>query len=145
MKKKRRFKGGEIPTSSMADIAFLLLIFFLVTTTIDTDKGLGIVLPKGEKKNNMRVLSALLEKPSRGVMQTAPKRLKGYQDREAPKDFSAKKFINELQSTLRETKGNILDYKLATQEKILSLSPRQYKEVIMEITPKLNRGGLMTR
>ena len=43
--KKRRFKGGEIPTSSMADIAFLLLIFFLVTTTIDTDKGLGIVLP----------------------------------------------------------------------------------------------------
>ena len=45
MKKIRRFKGGEIPTSSMADIAFLLLIFFLVTTTIDTDKGLGIVLP----------------------------------------------------------------------------------------------------
>ncbi|MFC1549815.1 ExbD/TolR family protein [Candidatus Neomarinimicrobiota bacterium] len=44
-KKKRRFKGGEIPTSSMADIAFLLLIFFLVTTTIDIDKGLGIVLP----------------------------------------------------------------------------------------------------
>ena len=43
--KKRRFKGGEIPTSSMADIAFLVLIFFLVTTTIDTDKGLGIVLP----------------------------------------------------------------------------------------------------
>ena len=35
--KKRRFKGGEIPTSSMADIAFLLLIFFLVTTTIDMD------------------------------------------------------------------------------------------------------------
>ena len=45
MKNKRRFKSGEIPTSSMADIAFLLLIFFLVTTTIDTDKGLGIVLP----------------------------------------------------------------------------------------------------
>jgi len=42
---KRRLKGGEIPTSSMADIAFLLLIFFLVTTTIDMDKGLGIVLP----------------------------------------------------------------------------------------------------
>ena len=49
-KKKRRFKGGDIPTSSMADIAFLLLIFFLVTTTIDMDKGLGIVLPaEGEE------------------------------------------------------------------------------------------------
>jgi biopolymer transport protein ExbD len=45
MIRNRRFKGGEIPTGSMADIAFLLLVFFLVTTTIDTDKGLGIVLP----------------------------------------------------------------------------------------------------
>ena len=45
MARKRKFKSSEIPTSSMADIAFLLLIFFLVTTTIDTDKGLGIVLP----------------------------------------------------------------------------------------------------
>lgn len=42
---RRRSKGGQIPTSSMADIAFLLLIFFLVTTTIDMDKGLGIILP----------------------------------------------------------------------------------------------------
>ena len=45
MARKRKFKSSEIPTSSMADIAFLLLIFFLVTTTIDTDKGLGLVLP----------------------------------------------------------------------------------------------------
>jgi len=60
--KKRRFKGGNIPTSSMADIAFLLLIFFLVTTTIDMDKGLGMVLPaEGEeieisKKNILNCL-----------------------------------------------------------------------------------------
>jgi biopolymer transport protein ExbD len=35
----------EIPTSSMADIAFLLLIFFLVTTTINVDTGIGMNLP----------------------------------------------------------------------------------------------------
>lgn len=46
----RKKKKADIPTGSLADIAFLLLIFFLVTTTIDTDKGLQLVLPdKGEE------------------------------------------------------------------------------------------------
>ena len=37
--------SDSIPTSSMADIAFLLLIFFLVTTVFPKDKGLALVLP----------------------------------------------------------------------------------------------------
>jgi len=45
MLEKERKRSAEIPTASMADIAFLLLIFFLVVTTIDVDKGLGITLP----------------------------------------------------------------------------------------------------
>ena len=41
----------EIPTASMADIAFLLIIFFLVTTTMSQDKGLSLQLPPvGETK-----------------------------------------------------------------------------------------------
>jgi len=38
--------SGSIPTSSTADIAFLLLIFFLVTTVFPKDAGLALVLPK---------------------------------------------------------------------------------------------------
>jgi biopolymer transport protein ExbD len=42
---KSREKSTEIPTASLSDIVFLLLVFFLVTTSIDTEKGLDLVLP----------------------------------------------------------------------------------------------------
>ena len=38
-------KTPDINASSQADIAFLLLVFFLVATTMNTDKGISRVLP----------------------------------------------------------------------------------------------------
>jgi len=47
MKKSR--KKPPLQVGSMADIAFLLLIFFLVTATVQTEAGLNITLPRYEE------------------------------------------------------------------------------------------------
>ena len=39
---------AKVPTSSMADIAFLLLIFFMVTTIFKMEEGLPVTLPRAE-------------------------------------------------------------------------------------------------
>ncbi len=44
--KKKGIREAEIPTASQADLAFLLLLFFLVSTVIDVDTGLGLTLPE---------------------------------------------------------------------------------------------------
>jgi biopolymer transport protein ExbD len=40
--------GSRVPTTSMADIAFLLLIFFMVTTIFKLEQGLPVTLPRAE-------------------------------------------------------------------------------------------------
>jgi len=50
----------EIPTASMADIAFLLIVFFLVTTSMNQDKGLSLQLPpmgEGQEVRRQNILN----------------------------------------------------------------------------------------
>ncbi len=61
--RERKARVGAIPEGGMADIAFLLLVFFLVTTTIDMDKGLGIILPAEGQEieiNKKNILNCLI-------------------------------------------------------------------------------------
>lgn len=46
MKIKRKKESPEIPTSSMADIAFLLIVFFMVTSVFSVTRGLEFQLPR---------------------------------------------------------------------------------------------------
>jgi biopolymer transport protein ExbD len=52
---RKRKAEVEIPTASMSDISFLLLVFFLSTTTFDIKKGLGLVLPAASNEEAQKV------------------------------------------------------------------------------------------
>lgn len=47
--KEKKHRSGEIPTGSFSDIAFLLIIYFLVATTLVKVKTITADLPSGEK------------------------------------------------------------------------------------------------
>jgi biopolymer transport protein ExbD len=47
--KKKAKASTEIPNASMSDIAFLLLIFFMVSTVFVKERGLKIIMPQAEE------------------------------------------------------------------------------------------------
>ena len=53
--RRRSRVSDQIPTASMADIAFLLLIFFLVTTTFTDEIGLQVTLPEQGPQSEQEV------------------------------------------------------------------------------------------
>ncbi len=60
--RRSRRNSAEVNAGSMADIAFLLLIFFLVTTTIVIDQGIAVKLPPWSDEDPM-----MTKIPSRNI------------------------------------------------------------------------------
>ncbi len=52
--RRSRFKV-EIPTASTSDIAFLLILFFMVSTVFRTEQGIHINLPKAKSTERIRL------------------------------------------------------------------------------------------
>jgi biopolymer transport protein ExbD len=51
-RKKKKHRDGEIPVGSFSDIAFLLIVYFLVATTLVKVKGVSVDMPSGEESSN---------------------------------------------------------------------------------------------
>ena len=54
-KQEKQHRTGEIPTGSFSDIAFLLIIYFLVATTLVKVKSITADLPTGEKQAEAQI------------------------------------------------------------------------------------------
>ncbi len=83
--KKRRRKNNGVNAGSMADIAFLLLIFFLVATTIAQEKGLKVILPpyyEGEpgKASDRNVLSIRINADNKVMVEGQESRVEDLSD-----------------------------------------------------------------
>lgn len=70
---KRQVPG--VNTASTADISFMLLIFFLVTTSMDVDKGLFRLLPSPEPQKQLKTETIVDKKTLMALHVTADHRL----------------------------------------------------------------------
>ncbi|MCK4578509.1 MAG: biopolymer transporter ExbD [Candidatus Marinimicrobia bacterium] len=121
MLKRQKAKLKEIPSSSMADIAFLLLVFFLVTTTISMDKGIGLVLPASDEEievNPKNITKVLI-------------------------DASGRVMLDEEQVPLNQLKGKIKNMIARNDKLIVSVKPhpKTKHQSYVDVLDQLKQAG----
>jgi len=131
----------EVNAGSMADIAFLLLIFFLVTTTMDVDTGILRQLPpppQGKNQENIKVnernvFVVLINKDNLLAIKGNPAEVSELRDK--VKEFITNPTNNENlseQVSIQDKLKEELDKKEPDHEKITL-----YKSIISEIGPNV--------
>ena len=90
--KQKPIGDAEIPTSSMADIAFLLIVYFMVTATFAATRGLDFALPKDDDN------PPIVEKEDSVLIEIGNGQIN--MDKEPPmtfdEDFAGKIFVFQL-------------------------------------------------
>ncbi|HCK99880.1 MAG TPA: biopolymer transporter ExbD [Candidatus Marinimicrobia bacterium] len=119
--KKEGIRSAEVPSGSMADIAFLILIFFMVATTIDMDKGIGIVLPAegGEIEMSSKNITNILIDPRGTVL------------------------MDNKEVQIKEIKGLIESIQLQNPKMVFSVKahPRTKYKVYIEVLDQLKQAN----
>jgi len=115
--------------SSMTDIVFLLLIFFMLTSTLVTVNALDILLPKAEGKTENK----------KSVAISITKNLDFFIDREKVKESNLEQFLLENLKTednptivLRAEEGVPIEKAV----KVLDIANRNKIKVILAVRPK---------
>ncbi len=127
--KGRNKINPEFNMSSMTDIVFLLLIFFMLTSTLVTVNALDIILPKAQGKTEN----------SKSTAVSITKNLNFYIDKKKVKEVEIEKYlldklINEENPTivLRAEEGVPIEKAV----KILDIANRNKFKVILAVRPK---------
>ncbi|MFK8165433.1 MAG: ExbD/TolR family protein [Lewinella sp.] len=157
--------SNEINAGSMADIAFLLLIFFLVTTTIAEDKGILVKLPPWSdeepditKLKERNVYSVLVNAQNQLLVREEPMRLANL--RENAKEFisNPRRMENMSESpknaiiSLKNDRGTNYETYLAVYNELKGaydelwddLAQKRYGEPYSEDMPYAQRKAIKT-